>query len=128
MTRPDAPPRRRLARLGAVRARVRALPGGRIVWRIGVTVVGAAVVAVGIVLLPLPGPGWLIIFAGLGILASEYRWAARLLTWVRATFVRWTQWLAGRALWIRLLAVIASLAVLGAVLLAGWFVAGRPGL
>jgi uncharacterized protein (TIGR02611 family) len=128
MTRPDAPPRRRLARLGAVRAQVRALPGGRIVWRIGVTVVGAAVVAVGIVLLPLPGPGWLIIFAGLGILASEYRWAARLLTWVRATFVRWTQWLAGRALWIRLLAVIASLAVLGAVLLAGWFVAGRPGL
>lgn len=128
MARTDVPPRRRMARLRAVRARVRALPGGRIVWRVGVTLVGVAVVAVGVVLLPLPGPGWLIIFAGLGILASEYRWAARLLIWVRTTLVRWTQWLAGRALWIRLLAVIASLAVLGALLLAGWFVAGRPGL
>jgi len=117
-----------MARLRAFRTLVRGLPGGRIVWRVAITVVGVAVIAIGILLLPLPGPGWLIIFAGLGILASEYRWAARLLTWVRATFVRWTQWLAARALWIRMLAVLASLAALGAVLWAAWFIGGSPGL
>ena len=80
MTASDTKPR---TRLGAFRERVRALPGGRIAWRIAVTVVGVAVIAVGIVLLPLPGPGWLVIFAGLGMLATEYEWAARLLQWVR---------------------------------------------
>lgn len=129
MTRPDAAPTRvRMARLRAFRSRVRSLPGGFIVWRVAVTIVGAAVIAIGIVLLPLPGPGWVIIFAGLGILASEYAWAARLLKWVRTTFVRWTQWLAARPLWLRLLATIASLAVLAGIVWGAWFVAGQPGL
>ena len=34
----------------------------------------------GSILVPLPGPGWLIVFAGLAILATEYVWAQRLLT------------------------------------------------
>jgi uncharacterized protein (TIGR02611 family) len=117
-----------MARLRAFRARVRALPGGFLIWRVAVTLVGFAVVAIGIVLLPLPGPGWVIIFVGLGVLASEYEWAARLLRWVRDTLRRWTQWLAGRSLWLRLLASIASLVVLGAIVWGAWFVAGSPGL
>lgn len=47
--------------------------------RIAITVVGVVVVLVGLALLVLPGPGWLLIFAGLSILASEYVWAQRLL-------------------------------------------------
>jgi uncharacterized protein (TIGR02611 family) len=47
--------------------------------RIGITIAGFLVVLVGIVLIPLPGPGWLIVFAGLAILAREYVWAERLL-------------------------------------------------
>lgn len=38
---------------------------------------GFAVVGVGIILLPLPGPGWVIIFAGFAILASEFEFAER---------------------------------------------------
>jgi len=38
---------------------------------------------VGIVLIPLPGPGWLIVFGGLAILATEYVWARRLLNYSR---------------------------------------------
>jgi uncharacterized protein (TIGR02611 family) len=110
--------------IGDLRAWVRALPGGRLAWRIGVTVVGVAVIAVGIVLLPLPGPGWLIIFAGLGLLATEYEWAARLLAWVRDRLRRWTQWVAGRPLWFRLFAGLVSLALLAGLVLAGWFVVG----
>lgn len=42
------------------------------VFLLGFTVVGA-----GIVLLPLPGPGWVIIFLGFAILASEFEFAER---------------------------------------------------
>jgi uncharacterized protein (TIGR02611 family) len=47
--------------------------------RIAITVVGVIVVLAGLVLLVLPGPGWLLIFVGLSILGSEYVWAQRLL-------------------------------------------------
>src|SRR5580693_4202505 len=36
---------------------------------------GFGLLVAGIVMLPLPGPGWLTIAAGLGILAAEFRWA-----------------------------------------------------
>jgi uncharacterized protein (TIGR02611 family) len=110
------------SRARAFRCRVRALPGGRLAWRIGVTVVGVAVIAGGIVLLPLPGPGWLIIFAGLGILATEYAWAARLLGWVREQVRRWTLWIAARPLWVRLLAGFVTLLVIAGIVVAAWFV------
>ena len=42
-----------------------------------VFVLGFTVVVVGIILLPLPGPGWVIIFAGFAILATEFEFAER---------------------------------------------------
>ena len=54
---------------------------GRNVKRIVVTIVGVLVVLIGIVLIPLPGPGWAIVFGGLAILATEYVWAQRLLAY-----------------------------------------------
>jgi hypothetical protein len=47
--------------------------------RIAVTVIGVLVLLAGLVLLILPGPGWVLIFVGLSILGSEYVWAERLL-------------------------------------------------
>ncbi len=47
--------------------------------RIAITAAGGFVVIVGIALLVLPGPGLLVIILGLGILATEYVWAERLL-------------------------------------------------
>jgi uncharacterized protein (TIGR02611 family) len=47
--------------------------------RLAVTIVGLVVVLAGLALLILPGPGWLLIFVGLSILATEYVWAQRLL-------------------------------------------------
>ena len=47
--------------------------------RIAVTAAGGFLMIVGVALLVLPGPGWLFIFLGLGILATEYVWAERLL-------------------------------------------------
>jgi uncharacterized protein (TIGR02611 family) len=44
-----------------------------------VTVVGFAVVAAGLAMLVLPGPGILVVIAGLAILAKEFVWADRML-------------------------------------------------
>ena len=43
------------------------------------TVFGFTLLAIGIVLLVTPGPGWLVIFSGLAVLAAEFLWARRLL-------------------------------------------------
>jgi uncharacterized protein (TIGR02611 family) len=47
--------------------------------RVAVTIAGFAVMLAGVALLVLPGPGLLVIIAGLAILATEYVWAQRLL-------------------------------------------------
>ncbi|MEV7149616.1 TIGR02611 family protein [Streptomyces sp. NPDC093084] len=52
-------------------------------WQVGVFALGLAVVVVGIVLLPLPGPGWVIIFGGMAIWATEFVWAQLVLRWTK---------------------------------------------
>ena len=47
--------------------------------RIAVFVAGLALVAAGVVMLVLPGPGLLVIIAGLAVLATEFAWAEYLL-------------------------------------------------
>jgi uncharacterized protein (TIGR02611 family) len=51
----------------------------RTAWKAVIFVVGATVILAGIAMLILPGPGWLVIFAGLAILATEFVWARHLL-------------------------------------------------
>ncbi|MFJ2116276.1 MULTISPECIES: TIGR02611 family protein [unclassified Streptomyces] len=52
-------------------------------WQVGVFVVGLAVVIGGVIMLPLPGPGWLVIFGGMAIWATEFVWAQLVLRWTR---------------------------------------------
>lgn len=52
-------------------------------WQVGVFVVGLAVVVVGVIMLPLPGPGWLVIFGGMAIWATEFVWAQLVLRWTK---------------------------------------------
>jgi Putative transmembrane protein (PGPGW) len=51
----------------------------RHIRRAVVTVLGLAIVALGAALLVLPGPGFLVIAAGMALLATEYEWARRAL-------------------------------------------------
>jgi len=52
------------------------------------TVVGFALLGLGIAMLALPGPGWLTIVAVLAILAEEFLWARRLLERAKSTINR----------------------------------------
>jgi uncharacterized protein (TIGR02611 family) len=56
---------------------------GRLVWRIIIGVIGGAVTVAGAIALVGPGPGILIVLAGLGILATEFAWAARVMVHTR---------------------------------------------
>ncbi|GGM06201.1 TIGR02611 family protein [Micromonospora yangpuensis] len=81
---------------------IRANPTGRITLKITIAIVGALVVTLGIVMIPLPGPGWLVVIAGLGIWAVEFHWAKRLLGFTRRHVQGWTRWATTRPLPLRL--------------------------
>ncbi|MEU6808775.1 TIGR02611 family protein [Streptomyces sp. NPDC046831] len=52
-------------------------------WQVGVFIIGLAVVAAGVLMLPLPGPGWVVIFGGMAIWATEFVWAQLVLRWTK---------------------------------------------
>lgn len=52
---------------------------GRNSKRVGITIAGVVLLVLGAAMLVLPGPGLLVIIAGLAVLATEYVWAQRLL-------------------------------------------------
>lgn len=51
--------------------------------RIAVSIVGGFLVLAGLAFLVLPGPGLVLIIAGLGVLATEYVWAQRALNYAK---------------------------------------------
>lgn len=55
--------------------------------RVGLTVLGAGLIIVGIAIIPLPGPwSFLLNIAGLAVLSREYDWAEDLLEWTKDRF------------------------------------------
>lgn len=103
--------------LRPVRARVHELPAGDLGWRVLIATVGTVVVLIGVVLLPLPGPGWAIIFLGIAIWGTEFLWAHRLLGYARGKVAAWTLWVGRQSRFVHVLIGIAGLAMLVVV---GW--------
>jgi uncharacterized protein (TIGR02611 family) len=86
------------------------------VYRIVVGVVGLVVLAVGIVTIPYPGPGWAIVFVGLGILATEFEWARRLLAYAKERYDKAMDWFQERHWSIQVLGGILTALVVAATL------------
>lgn len=57
------------------RAWIKKTRAGHIVWKIFIGVLGGGVTVLGGIALIGPGPGVLVVLAGLGILATEFAWA-----------------------------------------------------
>lgn len=110
----------------AWRARIKANPTTRRVYRTAVGVVGVAIVLLGIVALPAPGPGWAIIFVGLAVLASEFERAQRVLDFAKKHVHRWTTWIGQQHLVVRLLVGLAVLALVLGIFWAYFAVVGVP--
>lgn len=80
--------------------------------RVTLEVVGWTLVVVGIAALVLPGPGLLLLFAGMAVLSQQYEWAARRLAPVKYRAMRGAA--DGVATWPRILAsTLAALVVAG---------------
>ena len=103
-------------RLG-FRDRIKKNPALALAYRILVAVLGGTIMIVGLVLVPLPGPGWLIVFLGLGILATEFAWAERLLDFGRRTLRSWLAWVGRQHLAVRALISVATLGFVAGVVL-----------
>ena len=74
------------------RARLNHYPRLRLLYKVLVGIVGGAVVVFGIIDIPLPGPGWLIVFLGLAILGTEFPAAHRVNLWAQRTLKRFWNW------------------------------------
>ncbi|HEY9482408.1 MAG TPA: TIGR02611 family protein [Micromonosporaceae bacterium] len=95
--------------------RRRRTPAGRLAVRLIIALLGLLIIAVGIVLLPLPGPGWLIIFGGLALWSLEFTWAARLRHFAMREVSKWTAWVGRQRWWVRVLVGVALFIVVAAI-------------
>ncbi|MDQ1293989.1 MAG: hypothetical protein QG608_1872 [Actinomycetota bacterium] len=108
------------------RERIRARRGWCLAYRILVGIIGTVIVVGGLAMVPLPGPGWLIVFLGLAILGSEFAWAKRLELWVRGVVGVWIHWITRQNLLVRSLIGLATMAFVVGVVYAVLVVYGIP--
>lgn len=71
-------------------------------------IVGGLVTLVGLVLIPYPGPGWLVVFAGLALLATEFEFAAKLLGILKQKYEAWARWLQRQPAMVRAVVLVAT--------------------
>jgi uncharacterized protein (TIGR02611 family) len=108
------------------RRRIRSNPASHRVYRSVVAVLGLVVVVIGLIAVPAPGPGWLIVFIGVSIWASEFEWAQRLLYWGKDRLREWQQWLHSKPWWVSALVALGTAAIVGCVFWAYFAWAGSP--
>jgi uncharacterized protein (TIGR02611 family) len=114
----DRPDRKR--RWARWRDALRDRPAVDFTYRVVVGIVGLAVLGVGILAIPYPGPGWAIVFIGLAILATEFTWARLALKFTRERYDQVMAWFKRQGLWVQALGVAFTAAVvLGTLWLLG---------
>ena len=114
----DRPDRKR--RWARWRDALRHRPAADFTYRLVVGIVGLAVLGVGILAIPYPGPGWAIVFVGLAILATEFKWARRLMKFTRERYDQVMAWFKEQGLVVQALGIALTAAVvLGTLWLLG---------
>ncbi|MCE0537433.1 hypothetical protein LWF15_18205 [Kineosporia rhizophila] len=109
------------------RESVRSCPSTNRLYRLAVGLLGGAIVVVGLALVPLPGPGWVIVFVGLAALATEFVWAARLEQFARKQVSVWTIWILAQPLYVRAAVALGTSALAVACFWITFLVIGVPG-
>ena len=107
--------RRTQRQLHSIRQRAHSRLVTRVMWRVGVAIIGLTLLSAGVGMLVLPGPGWAAIILGLVVLASEFPAAQRALEPIRHTARRAAQRAMDPAHRSRNLAVGVGLMVVAAI-------------
>lgn len=82
------------------------------------TIIGGWLITfIGIFTIPLPGPGWFLVFLGIGVLSLELVWPHRLLNWSLRQYDRCEEWMARRSRTMQVILSIVGLIVVGILLL-----------
>ena len=110
------------------RRRIRSNPHSHRVYRTVVGILGTVVMVAGLVMVPFPGPGWLVVFVGVGILASEFDWAKRLLDFGKEKLRAWNDWMRPQPLWVKGLAALVTAVLVGLIFYLLFLLAGVPSL
>ncbi|MEU8382084.1 TIGR02611 family protein [Streptosporangium sp. NPDC048865] len=98
---------------------VRSTRAGHLTLKIVIGAIGTVLVVGGLIMVPFPGPGWLVVFAGLAVLATEFHWAHRVLEFGKRTLSAWTSWLGRRGWTVKILVVLAAAATATAIVYFG---------
>jgi uncharacterized protein (TIGR02611 family) len=106
-----------------LRTWIKKTKAGRLFWRVVIGIVGGLVTVLGAIALVGPGPGILIVIAGLGILATEFAWAARVMVRTR-TYAQKAADKAGIPKWVQY-ALIAGAAVVSILIILYLYWSGR---
>jgi uncharacterized protein (TIGR02611 family) len=115
---PDSAPHPIIQRIQARRARH--LARGRL-YRLVFAVAGFTVLAAGLAMLVLPGPGLVVIVVGLAILALEFAWAERMLERAVDRMERARQVTTEATRWQRIFGALAIAAGFGAAVVAALY-------
>jgi uncharacterized protein (TIGR02611 family) len=109
------------------RRKIRANPHSHRVYKWWVIApLGLLIVAGGLALVPLPGPGWLIVIFGIIVWASEFEWAQGLRDWVKDRLAQWNAWIKPKPLWFKGLVGLATAALVGVFFYLLFLVSGVP--
>jgi uncharacterized protein (TIGR02611 family) len=100
-----------------LRKQIKSTPYGSLVWRIFIGVIGGLITIIGTVFLFAPGPGLLVLLAGLGILATEFAWASRAILKTKSIAASAAEKV-GIPLWMKYL--LAAVATLVSLILIGY--------
>jgi uncharacterized protein (TIGR02611 family) len=103
---------------------IRSTRTGALTLKIVIGVIGTLMVAGGLVMVPFPGPGWLVVFAGLAVLATEFHWAHKVLEFGKHTLHAWTQWYKRQGWTVRIIMLVVTAAVAGAIVYLGLLMLG----
>jgi uncharacterized protein (TIGR02611 family) len=109
------------------RRKIRANAHSHRIYRLVVAIAGLAIVVFGLLLVPFPGPGWLVVILGVGVWSSEFEWAQRLLHAAKRTLQVWNSWVKAQPVWIKGLLLVLTIALVAAVFWLLFIVSGVPG-
>ncbi|MFI6387845.1 TIGR02611 family protein [Nonomuraea sp. NPDC050540] len=98
---------------------VRSTRSGALTLKIVIGVIGSVMVIGGLIMVPFPGPGWLVVFAGLAVLATEFHWAHKVLEFGKRTLHAWTQWYKRQGWTVRIVVAVVTVAAAGVIVYFG---------
>ena len=108
------------------RRRIRSNPHSHLIYRIVVGAVGTITIVIGLILVPFPGPGWLVVLLGLAVLASEFEWAHGLLQRSQRMLRAWNDWLRPQPWWVKGLVLLVTIAAVAAIFWLALLAGGVP--